>query len=420
MKKTFSVVSLGCFRNTYDSEVLSHKLSGQGYVFSPHSLQDKKNIKKTDTFILNTCGFIDKAKEESLEAIKEVVNLKKKGLVKKIVVLGCLAQRYKDELKKSFPQVDKWQGVQDFSGKAQERIKILPLYMDFLKICEGCLNKCSFCAIPLIKGPLKSKSLKTVVEEVRQLDRAGTRELNIIGQDITSWGRDFKKKKNLTGLLKKILKEAKNIRWIRLIYTHPKHFDDSLIELIAKEKKICRYIDLPIQHINDRILKLMNRGITKKEIITLIKKIRKKIPNCVIRTSVIVGFPGETQREFKELLDFLGKVKFERLGAFIYSREESTPAYDLPVQVHPSTKARRFREVMKQQQQIAKEVASKFIGREIDILVEGKKSGIFVGRSQYDAPEVDGLIYLRRKGLKIGEFYRAKIVDSSEYDLVGV
>ena len=420
MKKTFSVISLGCFRNTYDSEVLSHKLSSKGYVFSPHSPQGKRNIKKTDTLILNTCGFIDKAKEESLDAIKEAINRKKKGLVKKIVVSGCLAQRYEDELKKSFPQVDKWQGVQNFSGKAQERIKILPFHIDFLKICEGCLNKCTFCAIPLIKGPLKSKSLKAVVQEVRKLDRAGTGELNVIGQDITSWGRDFKNKENLTGLLKKILKEAKNIRWIRLIYTHPKHFDDSLIELIAKEKKICKYIDLPIQHINDRILKLMNRGITKREIIALIKKIRKKIPNCVIRTSVIVGFPGETKREFEELLDFLGKVKFERLGAFIYSREESTPAYNLPAQVHPSTKARRLREVMSLQQQIAKEAASKFIGREIDVLVEGKETGVFLGRSQYDAPEVDGIVYLRRKGLKMGEFYRAKIIDSLEYDLVGV
>ena len=417
MVKTFSVISLGCFRNTYDSEVLAHEFSSQGYHFMPCNFEEPR-IKKINTLLVNTCGFIDKAKEESLAVIKGAIDLKKRGKAKRIIVFGCLVKRYKKELQESFPQVDQWQELQEFSDKFQKRKKIAPLYINFLKICEGCLNRCSFCAIPLIKGPLRSKSQKAIIQEVRLLNKSKIKELNIIGQDITSWGKDLRPKTKLADLLKKIIKETKNIKWIRLIYTHPRHFDDSLIKLIAKEKRICKYIDLPIQHINDRILKVMNRRVTKKEIIALIKKIRKNIPDVVLRTSVIVGFPGETEKEFKELLGFLKEVKFERLGAFIYSREEGTPAYDLSGQVHANTKKRRFREIMSQQQEIASQTALKFIGKNIDVLVEAKEEDTFVGRSQYEAPEVDGEVFIKRKGLKIGDFCKVKIVDSFGYDLI--
>jgi ribosomal protein S12 methylthiotransferase len=411
-KRTFSIISLGCFRNTYDSEVIVKRFLDRGFNF-------KKDFKNCHTLIINTCGFIDKAKEESIEAIKEAIDLKKRGKIKELFVFGCLVERYYEKLKKFFPEVDKWQGVEKFNSFYTPREKILPPHIDFLKICEGCINRCSFCAIPLIKGDLKSKPKEEIIKEVRELDEKGIKELNIIGQDITSWGKDLGKKFTLTNLLKDILKEIKNIKWIRLIYTHPRHFSNSLIDLIANEERICKYIDLPIQHINDRILKLMNRKITKKEIISLIEKIRRKIPQVVLRTSVIVGFPTETEKEFKELLRFLEEVKFERLGCFIYSREEGTPAYNLE-QVHPSTKKRRFSELMSLQKEIASRINKRFLGKEIEVLVEEKEADCYIGRTQFDAYEVDGIVFLKKRGLKLGEFYQTKIIDVYDYDLLGI
>jgi len=411
-KESFSIISLGCFRNTYDSEIVAKKFIDQGYVF-------KNNCKICDFLIINTCGFIDKAKEESLEVIKEAIDLKRKRKVKKILVLGCLVQRYRRELEKFFPQVDEWQAVVKFNQGFSKRRKLLPSHIDFLKICEGCINRCSFCAIPLIKGGLCSKPLNEVIKEAQHLERKGVGELNIIGQDITSWGKDLSGGENLTILLEQILKNTKSIKWIRLIYTHPLHLSDALIDLIAREKRICKYIDLPIQHISDRILKIMNRGISKEKIIDLIGKIRKRIANCVLRTSVIVGFPTESEEEFKELLDFIKDIRFQRLGAFIYSREENTPAYSFTPQVHPGTKKRRYNEIMSLQQKICRQLNSKFIGQEMEVIVERKENDIFAGRTQYDAYEIDGDVFLKRKGLKIGDFYKTKIIDAYDYDLVG-
>lgn len=412
-RKTLSVISLGCFRNTVDCEIVVSRFLDEGYIL-------KDNYGSVDLLIVNTCGFIDKAKIESLEVIKEAVDLKKKGRVKKLLVFGCLIERYRKDLEKIFPQVDQWQGVESFRQKFTKRAKLSPPYVDFLKICEGCFNKCSYCAIPLIKGALRSKPKKEVLKEAKFLDKNGIKELNIIGQDITSWGKDLKEKGDLTALIKSILKETKNIRWIRLIYTHPKHVSSSLLDLIAKSERICKYIDLPIQHINDRILKLMNRGVTKKEIVDLIKKIREKIPDCTIRTSLIAGFPTEEEKEFEELLNFLKKIKFEKLGVFIYSREENTPAYNLSPQVHYRIKFRRFQQILALQRDIAKTANERFLGREVDVLVEEKQKDMFIGRSQYDAYEVDGAVFLKKKGLRIGEFYNAKIVDAYDYDLVGI
>ncbi|MCK4912732.1 MAG: 30S ribosomal protein S12 methylthiotransferase RimO [Candidatus Omnitrophica bacterium] len=424
MGKTFSIISLGCFRNSYDSEIIILEFSKLGYRFLPSVslFTDKKNkIKTIDLLIVNTCGFIDKAKEESIKIISEAIDLKKKNRVGKIMVMGCLVKRYQEELEKAYPLVDSWQSVVEFRQDFVKRDKSLFLSsIGFLKICEGCLNRCSFCAIPSIKGPLRSKFKSEVIKEAKDLEKKGVRELNIIGQDITSWGKDLKGKEDLASLLKGILRATKEIKWIRLIYTHPKHFNDSLINIIAKEGRICKYIDLPIQHINDRILKLMNRGIAKKEIIDLIDKIRKRIPGCVIRSSVIVGFPTESEKEFKELLDFLKYIKIDRLGAFIYSQEKGTQAYKMRPQVHHSTKKRRFKEIMEQQQEIAREGNKRFLNKELDILIEDKDSGMFVGRSQYDALDVDGMVFLRKKGLKVGNFYKAKIIDCLGYDLIGV
>ncbi len=415
-KKSFSIISLGCFRNSYDSQVVAEEFLDKGYVF-----KDKFN--KCDTLIVNTCGFIDKAKEESAGIIAEAVDLKKKKKVKKLIVFGCLVKRYADELKKFFPQVDEWRSIVEFNNFLPKRVKgvnLSPSCIGFLKICEGCLNKCSFCAIPFMKGSLLSRSQSQVVKEAKYLDEKGVKELNIIGQDITSWGKDFKPKENLTTLIKNILKEAKNIKWFRLIYTHPRHFTNSLIELIAKDERICKYIDLPIQHINDRILKAMNRNTPKRQLIGLISKIRKKIPHCAIRTSVIVGFPGETKEEFKELLSFLKYVQFDKLGAFMYSKEENTPAYKLNGHIHHSTKKSRFNEVMSMQKQIASKLNNRFIGEELEVLIEGKNKGVFTGRTQYDAPEVDGCVFIKKKALNIGDLCKAKIIDACDYDLIAV
>jgi ribosomal protein S12 methylthiotransferase len=411
-KRTFSIISLGCFRNTYDSEVLTKRFIDKGFSF-------KRDFKKCHTLIINTCGFIDKAKEESLDVIKEGIQLKSKGKIKKLLVAGCLVERYKNYLKDFFPEVDEWKGIEGFDLNFSPRVKLMPPHIDFIKICEGCLNRCSYCAIPLIKGSLKSKPKEEIIKEIKFLDDLKIKELNIIGQDITSWGKDLKGDFSLANLLKDILKTIKNIRWIRLIYTHPRHFTSELIDIIANEERICKYIDLPIQHINDRILKLMNRKITKKEIISLIHNIRRKIPDVVLRTSIIVGFPTEEEREFKELLSFLKEIKFERLGAFIYSQEENTPAAKYK-QVHHLVKKRRFRELMSLQREITFKANKRFLGKRLDVLIEEVNRDVSMGRTQYDAYEVDGVVFLKKKGLRVGNFYKAKIIDIYEYDLVGI
>jgi len=412
-KKTFSIISLGCFRNSYDSEKIKSQFIGEG--FSP-----KDEAEGSDVLIVNTCGFIDPAKKESLAVINEALVLKKKKKVKKIIIAGCLVARYRKKLEDSFPEVDQWQGVVEFDNSLVKPKGFKSSYTAFLKICEGCLNRCSYCVIPQIKGKLKSRSVDDILREVGYLNQAGLKELNLIGQDITSWGKDLRSGGDLSFLVGEILKQSKNIDWIRLIYTHPAHISNSLIELIRENKRICKYIDLPIQHINDRILKAMRRKTTKKQIIDLVTKIRKKIPNCVIRSSVIVGFPGETKENFKELLNFLKDIQFERLGAFIYSREEGTPAYNFEDQVHHQTKLRRHSLVMSQQKQISAKLNRKFLGKELDVLVQEKQDDCYLARTEFDAPEVDGEVFIKRDNLKIGDFAKVKIVDSYDYDLVAV
>ncbi len=411
MKQKLGILSLGCPRNLVDAESLAARLSSKGY-----SIVD--DLAQAKIALVNTCAFIEEARRESIDAILDLIELKKQGKLQKIIVCGCLPQRYKD-LKIQLPEVDAFIGTlkQDHDLK---RFALTPKYYAYLKICEGCLNNCSYCIIPRIKGKLKSLDEKTIIQKVRRFNKQKISELNIIGQDITGFGVDARGKSQLTALLKKIIRNSPDISWIRLLYLNPKRITDGLLELIAKEKRVCKYIDLPIQHINNRILKLMNRRITKARIISLIKKIRSIIPGVCLRTSLIVGFPSETKEEFNELLEFVREIKFDRLGAFIYSREEDTPAYGFGGQISGKIKQERFNIIMSEQQKIAAELNQRFLGKSMSVLIEEKQDGGFIGRSQFDAPEVDGVVYVNtKKTLKAGEFARVKIIDTLEYDLVG-
>lgn len=394
-----------------DAETLASRLNSKGY-----SIVDDIGLARVA--LVNTCAFIEEARRESVGAILDLIELKKQGKLKKIIVCGCLPQRYKG-LKDRLPEVDAFLGPLEQDHES-ERFALTPKHYAYLKICEGCLNNCSYCIIPRIKGKLKSLDEKTIIQKVRRLNGEKISELNIIGQDITGFGVDFSGASRLCALLKKIIASSPDIGWVRLLYLNPERITDELLELIAENKRICKYIDLPIQHINNRILKLMNRRVTKAEIIALIKKIRKAVGGVCLRTSLIAGFPSETNQEFNELLEFIKEVKFDRLGAFIYSREEDTPAYSFKGQIAQSIKQERFDIIMSAQQRIACELNKRFLGQSISVLIEEKRDGAYIGRSQKDAPEVDGIVYVKaKKALKPGEFVRVKITDTLEYDLAG-
>lgn len=411
MKQKLGILSLGCPRNLVDAETLAARFDAKGYAIV-------EDIAQAKVALVNTCAFIEEARRESIDAILDLVELKKQGKLEKIIVCGCLPQRYKD-LKKELPEVDAFVGSLKQSRQIK-RFALTPKHYAYLKICEGCLNNCSYCIIPKIKGKLKSLDEKIIIQKVRQLNAEKISELNVIGQDITGFGVDKKGKSQLTVLLKKIVNNSPDIAWIRLLYLNPERITDELLKLIALEDRICKYIDLPIQHINNRILKLMNRRMTKAQIIALINNIRKIIPGVCLRTSLIVGFPSETKEEFKELLEFIKEVKFDRLGAFIYSREEDTPAYSFGGQVSAKVKQERFNLIMSEQQKIAAQLNQRFLGQSIDVLIEEKQDDAYIGRSRFDAPEVDGVVYVKsKKTLKPGKIARVKITDTLEYDLVG-
>jgi ribosomal protein S12 methylthiotransferase len=411
MKARIGILSLGCPRNLVDSESLLGRLNLKG-----HPIVD---IDKAEIALINTCAFIDEAKKESIDAILDLIALKKEGKLKKILVYGCLSQRYKDSLSRELPEVDAFIGKLALSP-APKRFPITPGHYAYLKICEGCINNCSFCVIPKIKGKFVSLEPAAVLAEVKRFNRQKISELNIIGQDITGYGVDLKRKEGLAKLLLWVAKEAKKINWIRLLYLNPGRISDELLAVIRDEPKICKYIDLPVQHINSRILKLMRRKINRQGIIKVIEKARKVIPEVALRTSIIVGFPGETKKEFKELLDFIKDARFERLGAFAYSREEDTKAYDFKNQVPEEVKSERLGAVMSLQQEISRQVNNKFLGKSLTVLVDAQEGSSYLGRTQYDAPEVDGLVYIQsKKKLHPGDFVKARINDTLEYDLVG-
>ncbi len=405
------ILSLGCPRNLVDSEHILGRLKLQGCPIV--------ELEEADVAVINTCAFIEDAKAESIEAILDLSELKKDGKLKKIIVYGCLAERYGDKLSREFPEVDAFVGRLELEDDPQ-RYSLTPGHYAYLKICEGCLNNCSFCIIPKIKSSLRSLRMSSLAKQVDKLNSQGVSELNIIGQDITGYGQDIYGKFKLCELVKKICRRSPRIGWLRLLYLYPSRVREDLLKLIRDEERLCKYIDLPVQHISGRILKLMNRHTDKDRIIRLIEKARKIIPGVCLRSAVIVGFPSETDKEFKELLGFIRQTKFERLGAFIYSREEDTPAFALAKQVTKKVKLERFDAVMTAQQEISRQINAGFLGRTLKVLIDEKGNDHYIGRSQYDAPEVDGQVYVNSKRpLKPGDFADVRITDTLEYDLVG-
>ncbi len=400
------ILTLGCPRNTVDSEKMLAFLKNRGV---------KTTLpEKSDALIINTCGFIEDAKRESIETIKEAIQLKKENKLSKVIVAGCLVQRYKTVLIKYLKDIDALVGVMDTNSP--DRTLTTPSHLAYLKIAEGCSNCCTYCAIPLIKGPLKSRPANNILEEVEILDKKGIKELNIVAQDTTAWGKDLYKNRDLNWLLKKIVKTTNNIEWIRLLYTHPRFITKELIETIACEPKICNYIDMPIQHINNRILNLMNRKITQNQILKKIELLRKLIPDIAIRTSIITGFPTEKESEFKELLDFVKETKFTNLGAFIYSKEEDTKAYKLK-ELPKKVKAKRHNTLMKAQQKISLRNNKKLVGREFNVIIDQTCKEFSLGRTYFQGYQIDTETIINKR-LKKGKFYKAKITEAYEYDLV--
>ena len=423
MAKKIAILSLGCARNLVDSEVLAGRLKRKGYQITVlDSVRDNvsSGLEEADIALVNTCAFIKEAKEESIQAILDLIDLKQQGRLKRIIVAGCLSQRYGEKLIKDLPEIDAFLGVISLNH-APERFYLSPSHYAYVKICEGCINSCSFCVIPKIKSKFSSRSIESIANEIKALDARGCREVNLIGQDITAYGCDWDGKPRLTELIKQILINFKKASWLRLLYLSPERLSDELIQLVASSPRIVKYIDLPLQHINNRILRLMRRNANSSGILKLIDKIRKKIPDVAIRSTLIVGFPGETDKEFRQLLDFVRRVKFQRLGLFMYSREEGTSAFRFDRQVPQRVKQERYNIIMSAQQEIARQVNQRYRGKTLQVLIEEKQEdGLYIGRSQYDAPEVDGLIYVKtRKELPIGDFVDAKITDTYEYDLMG-
>jgi ribosomal protein S12 methylthiotransferase len=410
-KPAVGIVSLGCPRNVVDSESILGRLHLKGYPIV--------DLENADIGIVNTCAFIDDAKKESIEAILALIDLKKKGTLKKIIVYGCLSQRYRQALAKELPQIDAFVGRVSLNHDTRV-YTITPRHSVYLKICEGCVNHCSYCVIPHIKGKFTSLDEKSVVEQVKRFDAERVSELTIVGQDITGYGFDSGRKNGLAGLLKKILPYSGHIPWVRLLYLYPSRITDELVRVIADSPRVCKYIDMPIQHMNDRILARMNRKTRKSDIMKIIEKVRRRIPQVALRTSVIVGFPSETEKEFQELLHFVKEMQFERLGAFMYSREEGTVAYSLPRQVPTKEKVLRFDTLMAAQQEVASEVNQKFLGKRMEVIIDEKTEDGYLGRTQFDAPEVDGVVYVSSsRALKQGDIVRVDITDTLEYDLVG-
>lgn len=421
-RKKIHILTLGCPKNLVDSEILMSKLKNK--------FQIVEKPEKADLVVVNTCGFIDSAKQESIEKIFEMVELKEKGKVESVYVMGCLSERYKNELEKEIPEVDKFFGVEKFEEILNtlgvpdryellgERELLTPKHYAYLKISEGCDNPCSFCAIPLIRGKHISRPIEEIIKEAKKLAWKGVKEIIIIAQDTTYYGLDIYGKRKLPELLNR-LSEIDGIEWIRLMYTFPAKFPTEVLDIMAQNPKICKYIDIPIQHISDKILKSMRRGITKRKTIELLEKIRETVPEVAIRTSLIVGYPGETEKEFEELLDFVYTFKFDRLGVFTYSQEEGTKAFELGDPVSPEEKERRMALIMNAQHDIIVEKNEKMIGRKFKVLIDRKERDFYIGRTQWDAPEIDLEVLVEGNGIKIGNFYEVEIYDIFEYDLIG-
>lgn len=441
-------VSLGCSKNLIDTEIAIG-------ILKEHGMEIVNNPEDAEMIIVNTCGFIDPAKEEAINTILEMAEYKKKKC-KYLIAMGCLVQRYTDDLKKALPEVDLWIRLDKYdkfytaieeliNNKVEDNNKYgeiktypkepLPLASKeeflgreistgenfaYIKIGEGCSNRCTYCAIPFIRGPFVSRPEEDIIEEANLLAKKGIKELIVIAQDTTKYGLDLYNEPRLAKLLRKLCK-IDGIEWIRFLYSYPEGIDDELIKVVKEESKICKYFDIPIQHISNSVLKRMNRKTSKQNIEDVITKIRTNISNVQIRTTVMVGFPGETQADFEELYEFVKKTKFDNLGAFTYSKEEGTPAARLKDQVHPMTKKARYNKIMKLQQQVSKDNLLNLVGKEEKVLIEGITfdEKYYVGRTSYQVPDIDGITYIKSdKELTIGDFVNCTIAKSKEYDLI--
>jgi len=422
-----NIVTLGCSKNLVDSEVLLTQLRGNGIDAVHESKEDDANV-----VVINTCGFIDNAKQESIDTILRYVDAKDEGIVDKVYVTGCLSQRYKDDLEKEIPEVDAWFGTRDLSRMLKvfkanykhelvgERILTNPSHFAYLKISEGCDRPCSFCAIPIMRGGHISRPMEELVLEAKNLAKNGTKELLLIAQDSTYYGLDIYKKRNLAELLQR-LSDVEGIDWIRLHYAFPTGFPMDALDVMAKRSNICNYIDIPLQHASTRMLQLMRRGTTRDKTEDLLKKIRDKVPGIAIRTTMIVGHPGETEVDYEELVDFVEKSRFDRMGVFTYSHEENTHSYSMADDVPAEVKQQRLDEIMEVQQNISLELNTAKIDNTYKVLIDRKEGGSFIGRTEFDSPEVDNevIIESRENYLRIGDFVNVKITSASEFDLTG-
>ena len=423
-KNTINVVTLGCSKNVYDSEVLMGQLKAGG-----------KNVvheQEGNIVVINTCGFINNAKEESINTILEYVQQKEAGLIDKVFVMGCLSERYKPDLEKEIPDVDQYFGTSELPALLKvlgadykheligERLTTTPKNYAYLKISEGCDRPCSFCAIPLMRGAHISTPIEALVTEAEKLAAKGVKELILIAQDITYYGLDLYKKRALADLLRTLVK-VEGIEWIRIHYAFPTGFPMDVIEVMKEEPKICNYLDIPLQHISDPILASMKRGTTQEKTTKLLKKFREAMPEMAIRTTLIVGYPGETQADFEALKSFVKEMRFERLGCFTYSHEENTTAYELKDDVPEEVKLARANEIMEIQSQISWELNQEKIGKTFRCLIDRKEGNYFVGRTEYDSPDVDNevLIDAKKHYVKTGDFVEVKIIDATDYDLYG-
>ena len=423
-KNKINVITLGCSKNTYDSEVLMGQLKASG--------KDVVHEQEGNIVVINTCGFINNAKEESINTILEYVDKKENGIVDKVFVTGCLSERYRPDLEKEIPNVDQYFGTTDLPLLLKalgadykhellgERLTTTPKNYAYLKIAEGCDRPCSFCAIPIMRGKHISQSIEKLVNEAEGLAKNGVKELILIAQDLTYYGLDLYKKRNLAELLENLVK-VEGIEWIRLHYAFPTGFPMDVLELMKREPKICNYIDIPLQHISDNILKSMRRGTTKEKTTKLLKDFRAAVPGMTIRTTLIVGYPGETQEDFEIMRDWVQEMKFERLGCFTYSHEENTHAYLLEDNVPEEVKQARSAEIMDLQSQISWDLNQEKVGHTFKCIIDRKEGQYFIGRTEFDSPDVDNevLIDASKFYVKTGDFINVKIIDATEFDLYG-
>ncbi|MCI9287037.1 MAG: 30S ribosomal protein S12 methylthiotransferase RimO [Clostridia bacterium] len=426
-------VSLGCSKNLVDTEMMIG-------IFKEHEFSIVNNPQEADIILINTCGFIESAKQEAINTILEMAEYKKKNC-KYIIATGCLVQRYKEELEKALPEVDLfincdsydefWKEVKKVIKNEKENKKYNLDYenrvittgdkMAYLKIAEGCSNRCTYCAIPQIRGPFVSRKMEDVLKEARELAKKGIKELIVIAQDTTKYGIDIYGESKLAKLLEELCK-IEGIEWIRFLYAYPETITDELIQVVKNNDKICKYFDIPIQHISDKVLKRMNRKSDSKSIKELIQKIRNQIPEVILRTTVIVGFPGETDEDFNELYNFIEQAGFDKLGAFTYSKEDGTPASRLKEQIHPMTKKSRYNKIMRIQQEISRKNLEAKIGQEYKVLLESVAfdGKCYIGRSYMDVPDMDGVVFIRKdnKQREIGQFTNCIIREIKDYDLI--